>query len=96
MANYLISKKICGTTTADTIHDVETKLRVKAINLLNSVFTPCKGEVRFFVTAGDERMAFETKGYRRHRKDRILHMISWYCVYAGLMETAIIHATWPN
>jgi len=95
MANYLISTNTSGATTAYTIHDAETKLKVKAINLLNSVFTPSKGEIRFFVTAGDERIAFETRGYRRHRQDLILQMISWYCAYAGWVEIATIHAKWP-
>jgi len=96
MANYLISTGASNEAIADTIHDVETKLKVRAINLLDSGFTPSKGEVRFFVTAGNEKIAFETKGYRRHRRDLILHMISWYCVYAGWVETARIHPTWPN
>ena len=96
MANYLISTQESGEVTEHTIHDAESKLKVKAINLLNSVFTPSKGEVRFFVTAGDEKIAFETRGYRRHRQDLILHMISWYCMYAGWVETARIHPTWPN
>jgi len=95
MTGYLISTKVNGTTSADTIHDTESKLRVKAINLLNSVFTPSKGEVRFFVTAGNAKIAFETQGYRRHRQDLILHMISWYCAYAGWLETAVIHPTRP-
>ncbi len=96
MANYLISTHSNGEIMADTIHDVESKLKVRAVNLLNSVFTPSKGEVRFFVTTGTEKMAFETKGYRKHREDLILHMISWYCVYAGWVNTAKIHITWPN
>ncbi|MFD0749498.1 hypothetical protein ACFQZS_05045 [Mucilaginibacter calamicampi] len=96
MASYLISTKANDAASADTIHDAETKLKVKAINLLNSVFTPSKGEVRFFVTAGDERIAFETRGYRRHRHDLILHMISWYCAYAGWVEIATIHPKFPN
>jgi len=50
--------------------------------------------VRFFVTAGDETLAFETKGYKRHRKLLILQMISWYCIYLGLIE-AQIHSTLP-
>ena len=80
MASYLISTNTNDAASADTIHDAETKLKVKAINLLHSVFTPSKGEVRFFVTAGDEKIAFETRGYRRHRQDLILQMISWYCM----------------
>ncbi len=95
MANYLISTQAGGLRSADTIHDLESKLKIRAINLLNSVFTPSKGEVRFFVTAGSEKMAFETQGYRRHRHDLILHMISWYCAYAGWLDTATIHPNIP-
>ena len=40
MANYLISTQASGATTRDTIHDAETNLKVKAINLLSAVFTP--------------------------------------------------------
>ncbi len=96
MANYLISTHSDGENGSATIHDVETKLKVRAVNLLNSVFTPSKGEVRFFVTAGKEKIAFETKGYRKHRHDLILHMISWYCMYAGWVNTAKIHISWPT
>jgi hypothetical protein len=94
MSNYLIS--INGDTTAkdETIHDPITKLKIKAIDLLKSTFTPSKGEVRYFVTAGDETFAFETKGYKKQRKLLILHMISWYCMYLGLIE-AQIHSTLP-
>lgn len=95
MSNYLISTSVHDVTPTDVIHDANTKLKVRAINLLHSVFTPSKGEVRFFVTAGDNKMAFETTGYRRHREDLILHMISWYCVYCGWMDSATIHPTLP-
>ena len=95
MANYLISTQASDATSTDIIHDADSKLKVKAINLLHSVFTPRKGEVRFFVTAGEEKIAFETRGYRRHRRDLILHMISWYCAYAGWIETATIHPHMP-
>lgn len=95
MANYLISTQASDAVSPDIIHDADSKLKVKAINLLHSVFTPSKGEVRFFVTAGEEKIAFETRGYRRHRQDLILHMISWYCAYAGWIETATIHPPMP-
>jgi putative NADPH-quinone reductase len=77
------------------IHDSNTKLKVKAIDLLRSRFTPSKGEVQFFVTAGEEKLAFETEGYKKHRQLLILQMISSYCVYLGLME-AQIHSTRPS
>ncbi|PJJ84908.1 hypothetical protein [Mucilaginibacter auburnensis] len=96
MANYLISSHPEGDIISDTIHDSETKLKVRAINLLQSVFTPSKGEVRFFVTTETEKIAFETKGYRKHRQDLILHMISWYCAYAGWVNSAKIHLTLPG
>jgi len=95
MSNYLITTSVQDVTSADVIHDVNSRLKVRAINLLHSVFTPSKGEVRFFVTAGDNKVAFETKGYRRHREDLILHMISWYCVYSGWLDNARIHLTMP-
>lgn len=95
MANYLISTQASDAVSPDIIHDADSKLKVKAINLLHSVFTPSKGEIRFFVTAGEEKIAFETRGYRRHRQDLILHMISWYCAYAGWIETATIHPPMP-
>jgi hypothetical protein len=83
IANYLILTRASGTTTTDIIHDAETNLKVKATNLLSAVFTSSKGEVGFFVTAGDGRIAFETREYQLHLQYPILHMISWYCTYAG-------------
>jgi hypothetical protein len=77
-----------------TIHDPRSKLKVKAYDLLKSRFKPSIGEVRFFVTAGNETLAFETEGYKRHRQLLILQMISRYCVYLGLFE-ARIHSTFP-
>jgi hypothetical protein len=77
-----------------TIHDPRSKLKVKAYDLLKSRFKPSRGEVRFFVTAGNETLAFETEGYKRHRQLLILQMISRYCVYLGLFE-ARIHSTFP-
>ena len=94
MSNYLIS--ISGNTTVkdEIIHDPKTKLKVKAFDLIKSTFKPSKGEVRYFVTAGDETLAFETKGYKKHRQLLILHMIAWYCMYLGLIE-AQIHSGLP-
>lgn len=95
MSNYLISISKTEQVTTGTIHDSVSKLKVKAFDLLRSRFNPSKGEVRFFVTAGKETIAFETEGYKKHREILILQMISWYCLYLGLME-AQIHSTLPG
>ena len=95
MLNFLISIHKNGTLKKGTIHDPESKLKIKVFDLLKSKLTPKKGEIRYFVTAGNERLAFETVGYNtKHRNLLILQMISWYCMYVGLME-ARIHANWP-
>ena len=95
MLNYLISIPKNGTLTKETIHDPESKLKIKVFDLIKSKFRPKNGEVRYFVTAGKETLAFETEGYsKKHRKLLILQMIAWYCVYLGLLE-AQIHANWP-
>ena len=94
MSNYLISISNNEALKDGTIHDLNSKLKVKSFDLVKSRFKPSKGEVRYFVTAGDETLAFETKGYKKHRKLLILQMISWYCIYLGLIE-AQIHSTWP-
>lgn len=94
MSNYLLSISPGEVLKDGTIHDPITKLKVRVFNTIRSKFKPSKGEVRFFVTAGDETFAFETRGYKQHRELLILHMISWYCRYLGLIE-ARIHATWP-
>ncbi len=94
MPNYLISISKNEALKDGTIHDPNSKLKVKAFDLLKSRFTPSKGEVRFFVTSGRQTLAFETKGYKKHRQLLILQMISWYCIYLGLME-AQIHPNWP-
>jgi hypothetical protein len=95
MLNYLISIPKNSALKEEIIHDPESKLKVKVFDLLKSKFRPKKGEVQYFVTAGDETLAFETDGYnKKHRNLLILQMISWYCVYLGLLE-AQIHATWP-
>jgi hypothetical protein len=95
MSNYLISISKERTLNAGTIHDPESKLKVKAFDLIKSEFKPQTGEVSFYVTAGNQALAFETKGYKKHQQLLILHMISWYCVYLGLIE-AQIHASWPS
>lgn len=92
--NYLISTSNMGRQQKETIHDPKSKLKIKVIDLLKSPFTPKKGEVQYFVTDGDEVLAFETEGFKKHRTLLILHMISWYCITLGLME-AQIHPSWP-
>lgn len=94
MLNYLISTTRSGSSKEEAIHDPESKLKIKVFDLVKSKFRPKKGEVSYFVTAGDEKIAFETEGYKKHKNLLILHMISWYCVYLGLME-AQIHTNWP-
>jgi len=95
MLNFLISIPKNGALKKETIHDPESKLKIKVIDLLKSKFTPKKGEVRYFVTSGNEALAFETEGYtKKHHTLLILQMISWYCVYLGLLE-ARIHPNWP-
>jgi len=95
MTNYLVSIPNNATPQKNgTIHDPQSKLKVKVIDMLKSTFKPKKGEVSFFVTAGKQILAFETQGYNRHRKLLILQMVAWYCVYLGLLE-AQIHATLP-
>jgi len=93
MSNYLISISQ-NEALNGVIHDVRSKLKVKAFNLLKTGFNPQKGEVQFFVTSGKQSIAFETCGYSKHRELLILQMISRYCVYLGLME-AQIHTHWP-
>lgn len=94
MPNYLISIPKTEAPQNGTIHDPSNKLKVKAIDLLKSRFTPSSGEKRFFVTAGKETLAFETKGYKKQRELVILQMIAWYCLYLGLIE-AQIHSGLP-
>lgn len=94
MANYLISISKTDNLTSGTIHDSKSKLKVKALDILKSRSKPSKGEVRFFVTAGKRTLAFETKGYKKQRQVLVLQMISWYCMYLGLLE-AQIHSNWP-
>ena len=94
MLNYLISISKAEAQKDGTIHDPGTKLKVKVIDLLKSTFTPSKGEVQYFVTAGKETLAFETQGYKKHRTLLILQMIATYCLYLGLLE-ARIHETLP-
>jgi len=94
MLNYLISIPKDEAVKSGTIHDLRSKLKVKAFDLIRSKFKPSKGEVQYFVTAGKETIAFETKGYKKHRHLVVLQMISWYCVYLGLIE-AQIHSSLP-
>jgi len=94
MQKYLLSISNNEALKDGTIHDPDTKLKVNVIDAIQSDFKPSKGEVSFFVTAGSEKLAFETEGYKKHRKLLILQMISWYCVYLGLFE-AQIHASLP-
>jgi hypothetical protein len=94
MLKYLISISKNESIDDGTVHDIRNKLKVKAYDLFRSGFKPSKGEVRFFVTAGKQRLAFETRGYKKQPKLLILQMISWYCVYLGLIE-AQIHSTLP-
>lgn len=94
MSNYMISIANAEALQNGTIHDPGSKLKVKAFDLLKSRFKPREGEIQFFVTAGTNKIAFETEGYRRHRQLLILQMISRYCMYLGLIE-AQIHSTWP-
>jgi hypothetical protein len=95
MSNYLISIPKSETLAAGTIHDSKSKLKVKAFDLPRSTYKPRKGEVRFFVTDGKKTLAFETEGYKKHRQVLILHMISWYCMYSGLLG-AQIHSSLPG
>jgi hypothetical protein len=94
MSPYLITIFNGEAVKDGTIHDPKTKLKIRAFDLLKSRFKPRKGEISYFVTAGNETLAFETKGYKKHRKMLILQMISWYCIYLGLLE-AQIHSSWP-
>lgn len=95
MSNYMISIPSDCQPKDGTIHDRRSNLKVKASGLLKKRVKPArKGEMQFFVTAGEETLAFETEGYKRHRQLLILQMISMYCVYLGLFE-AQIHSTYP-
>jgi len=94
MANYLLSIANNTPLKGSVIHDPNTKLKVRVYNGIKSKFKPSKGERHFFVTAGKKILAFETNGYQKHREILILHMISWYCMYLGLLE-AQIHASLP-
>jgi hypothetical protein len=95
MSNYLISIPHNEARASGTIHDLKSKLKVRSFDLIRSTFKPRKGEVRFFVTAGAKKLAFETEGYKKHRQVLILQMISWYCIYLELFE-AQIHTNLPG
>ncbi|MDB5029660.1 hypothetical protein [Mucilaginibacter sp.] len=94
MDNYMISISKTESLTAGTVHDSKSKLKVKAFDILRPSIKPRKGEVRFFVTGGQQTLAFETQGYKKHRQILVLQMISRYCMYLGLLE-AQIHSTLP-
>lgn len=94
MSNYLISISKSGAFKYGTIHDPASKLKVKVFDPQKSGKTPINGEIRYFVTSANATLAFETKGYKKHRELLILQMISRYCIYMGLIE-AQIHATLP-
>ena len=94
MSSYFISISNNEALNDGTIHDAKSKLKVRAFDLVKSLYTPNKNEIQFFVTAGDKKLVFETQGYKKHRELLVLHMISWYCAYLVLME-ARIHPTWP-
>jgi hypothetical protein len=94
MPNYLISISKNEELHDGTIHDIQSKLKVKAFNTKKSSSKPSKGEVRFFVTDGNKTLAFETQGYKKHRQLLILQMISSYCIYLGWIE-AQIHNSRP-
>jgi hypothetical protein len=94
MLNYLVSIAKSSSPKKGTIHDPESKLKIKVVDVQESPFTPKKGEVQYFVTAGNKTLAFETEGFKKHRTLLILQMISWYCVYLGLIG-AQIHPTSP-
>jgi len=94
ITNYFISLLEDEAVSRNVIHDPITKLKIKVIDLLKSKFKPSKGEVQYFVTCGNKKLAFETQGYNRHRNLLILHMIAMYCVYLGLLD-AHIQATQP-
>ncbi|WP_214070272.1 hypothetical protein [Mucilaginibacter sp. dw_454] len=94
MSNYLISIPQSQTKVTATIHDQKSNLKVKAVKLATLTYKTAKGEVSFFVTIGKKILAFETKGYNKHRQLLILQMISCYCMYMGWVE-AQIHATLP-
>jgi len=92
--NYFISIAMNTVAKRGTIHDPVSKLKVRVIDLVKSKFKPRKGEVRYFVTAGNEKLAFETQGYNKHRNLLILQMIAMYCLYMGWLG-ANIQATMP-
>lgn len=94
MSNFLISISKNAAIENGTIHDPQSKLKVQVFDPCMPGVTQSKGEIRFFVTSANETLAFETKGYKRHRKLLILQMIAWYCIYLGLIE-AQIHSTLP-
>ncbi len=94
MLNFLVSIGKSGASKKETIHDPESKLKIRVFDLFKGNLDPQKGEIRYFVTADNATLAFETEGYSKHQNSLILQMIAWYCVYLGLLE-ARIHSNWP-
>jgi hypothetical protein len=94
MQNYFLTIPNDELMEDMTIHDLDEKLKVRVFDKAKSVFGPKKGEVRYFITAGDNIIAFETEGYNRQRQLNILNMIAWYCLYSN-MPDAQIHESWP-
>ncbi|MES2278207.1 MAG: hypothetical protein V4592_19410 [Bacteroidota bacterium] len=92
--NYFISIGKNTVAQQGTIHDPCSKLKVKVTDMVKSQFKPHEGEVQYFVTSGKETLAFETRGYNKHRTMLILQMIAAYCLYLGLID-AQFHATLP-
>jgi hypothetical protein len=94
MKNYMLSIPINDDLRDGTIHDLNSKLKVRIFDRIKSPFAAVKGEIRYYVTIADKIIAFQTEGYHKHRQLVILQMISWYCVYRGMLE-ACIHPDWP-
>ena len=67
MLNYLISTTKNGSCKKETIHDPESKLKMKVFDLVKSKYRPKDGEVSYFGTAGDEKIALETEGYKKQK-----------------------------
>jgi len=96
-AKYLISTSNEGAFNKDIIHDLDTKLKIAVVDLLAFGFDPKQGEVHYFVsdTDNDTLLAFETQGYKAHKRIKVLEMIARYCVYVGFVQ-ATIHSSLPS
>ena len=93
---YFISMAGNAGPQKETIHDPLTKLKVRVIDRVRkkNEATKRRDEVQYFVTSGEEVLAFESRGYNKHNNLLILQMIATYCMYLGLIK-ARIHAGWP-